>query len=287
MIENAIDGVAYRLKEQRRLDFLSRYGKVFCVFDENDSGNLSFGVGCAEERYFIKIAGLKTICSHTPTEVAIANLIRAVKVYKDIRHPNLIQLLDHYALDDLYIAVFKWVDGDCLFDHWNFDKYAQDQTLIPPRDRFRLLPLQKRLAAFDTLVSFLSTVIDCGYVAVDLYDGSLMYDFQRDRLTLCDIDLFEKTPYTNPIGRMWGSARFMSPEEYRLGADIDEVTNVFTLGALSFAFFGDDQEKNFETWDAGKALYAVAARAMDPAREKRYQSIRAFAQNWHEAKLKF
>lgn len=38
---------------------------------------------------------------------------------------------------------------------------------------------------------------------------------------------------------MWGSSRFQSPEEYQLGADIDEVTNVYTIGATAFALFGE------------------------------------------------
>lgn len=31
---------------------------------------------------------------------------------------------------------------------------------------------------------------------------------------ICDIDFFRKSPAVNDMGRMWGSARFMSPEEY-------------------------------------------------------------------------
>jgi len=41
------------------------------------------------------------------------------------------------------------------------------------------------------------------------------------------------------MGRMWGSSRFQSPEEYQLGADIDEVTNVYTIGTTAFALFGE------------------------------------------------
>ncbi len=284
MFKNTIDGIVYRLKEERSLDFLSKYGKAFCVFDENDSGNLSFGFEGGDRRYFVKIAGLKTISSSVLGDAAISNLIHAVKVYEDIRHPNLIQLIEHYAHDDLYIAVFKWVDGDCLFDHWNFEKYAKDKTLVSPLDRFQKLPLEKRLISFDILLSFMKTVAECGYAAIDLYDGSLMYDFLHDRLTICDIDLFAKAPYRNTMGRMWGSSRFMSPEEYRLGACIDEITNVFNLGALSFVFFGDDRSKTLESWTAGKPLYEVARHAMNPERDKRYQSIWEFISNWNKAK---
>lgn len=38
------------------------------------------------------------------------------------------------------------------------------------------------------------------------YDGSLLYDFQRHAMTICDIDMYARKPYTNTIGRMWGSS---------------------------------------------------------------------------------
>jgi serine/threonine-protein kinase len=55
-----------------------------------------------------------------------------------------------------------------------------------------------------------------------------VYDDQDSR-NIC------KAPYVNEMGRMWGSTRFMSPEEFTLGAYIDEVTNVYAMGATAFA----------------------------------------------------
>lgn len=34
-------------------------------------------------------------------------------------------------------------------------------------------------------------------------------------------------------GRMWGSLLFQSPEEYEVGTVIDEITNVYTMGATA------------------------------------------------------
>jgi serine/threonine-protein kinase len=82
---------------------------------------------------------------------------------------------------------------------------------------------------------------------------------------------------------MWGSTRFMSPEEYQLGAPIDEVTNVFALGALAHTFLGDDATKSREAWVGSDALFEVAARAMVPGREARWQSVEALAEAWRDA----
>ena len=90
------------------------------------------------------------------------------------------------------------------------------------------------------MFSFLQNVNRKGYVAVDFYDGSIMYDFKADKVTICDIDLFKKAPVVNDMGTDWyGTKRLKAPEEYRKGSVIDEQTNIFTLGALLFEFFGN------------------------------------------------
>jgi serine/threonine-protein kinase len=47
---------------------------------------------------------------------------------------------------------------------------------------------------------------------------------------------------------MWGSSRFMSPEEFELGATIDGSTNVFTMGAVSFELLGNNYNRSIEEW---------------------------------------
>lgn len=44
MVIQNIDGVSFPMKEAHDFSFLSKYGKVFCVFAQNDSGNISFGI---------------------------------------------------------------------------------------------------------------------------------------------------------------------------------------------------------------------------------------------------
>jgi hypothetical protein len=45
-------------------------------------------------------------------------------------------------------------------------------------------------------------VSEQGYVAIDFYDGSIMFDFSNKRTIICDIDYYSKMPYINTIGRM-------------------------------------------------------------------------------------
>jgi serine/threonine-protein kinase len=295
MAVQTIDGVSFAMKEAHDFSFLSKFGRVFAVFDQNDSGNISFGVDSGAEKYFIKVAGAETAESATSAEKAVEVLKAAVPIYRDLGHPRLIRLVEHFAHGGLYATVFMWADGDCLFDHWNFEKYAANPGLTPPRDRFRMLSCEKRLGAFDAMFDFLIYTESKNYVAVDFGDGNIMYDFERDAVTICDIDFFRKRPAVNDIGeRFWGTPRLKSPEEYTLGAAIDSATNVFTLGALLFHFFGDYnhgevrklyRENAFypcrqETWALSEALYGTALKAVCPDRAGRYGSVAAFYRAW-------
>mgnify|MGYP007025273698 CR=1 FL=1 len=51
--------------------------------------------------------------------------------------------------------------------------------------RFHNLSADKKLSAVECIFSFMEVVAAKRYVAVDLYDGSLLYDFGNDRMGKC------------------------------------------------------------------------------------------------------
>lgn len=87
----------------------------------------------------------------------------------------------------------------------------------------------------------------------------------------------KRMPCTNNMGRMWGSSLFQSPEEYQLGADIDEITNVYTLGATAFALFGE-YNRTWDKWQLSDELFETAVRAVGDNRVNRQQSIKQFTE---------
>ncbi len=298
MIIQKIDKVTFQMMEEHDFSFLSKYGEVFCAFDKNDSGNISFGVAGAEEKYFIKVAGARTLESCTETKKAIGVLKNAMPLYEALKEqPNLIKLIEHFEVGDLYIAVFKWAEGDCLFDYWNFEKYSK-ALMKTPYIRFKQLPVKSRLKSVRILFEFLAHTERMGYVAIDFYDGSILYDFINNTTMICDIDFFRKKPTYNDMGEdFWGTKRLKAPEEYTYGAVIDEVTNVFTLGALILNFFGSYSEKDIkqmyqcnkffpcalEDWELSKDLYEVVTKAVAHDRNNRYNSITNFSISWNAA----
>ena len=201
---------------------------MFKVYDDQDSGNICFGTEKDGQRYFVKFAGAPTEQFGGDPADAISRLKATLPIYSDLKHENLIELIEAKEIGDGLAMVFKWADGDCM-----------GRMYPAAHRRFMQLPVNDRLAVFSDILSFLECVASRNYVAIDFYDGSIMYDFANGKTTICDIDLFRKQPCVNDMGRMWGSSRFQSPEEYQRGADIDEITNVYTLGATAFALFGE------------------------------------------------
>ena len=167
--------------------------------------------------------------------------------------------------------IFKWVDGDCM-----------GRMYPAQHKKFMALSVKDKLKVFEDILDFFEYIASQNYVAVDFYDGSIMYDFESGRTTVCDIDFFRKQPCINDMGRMWGSSLFQSPEEFLFGAVIDEITNVYTVGATAFAIFGE-YKRTRDKWQLSDELFEIAAKAVSDDRTKRQQSIRQLREEWEAA----
>ncbi len=281
-VKMVLDGILFSLEREQDFSWLHRFGEVFCVFDKQDSGNLCFGVEQEGTRYFVKYAGARTQCCPDEPAMAVRRLKASAQVYRDFYGaPGLIRLRDSFPAAGGYAQVFDWVDGECMHAHWTFDQWEKYTDPHSPFYRFTHLPLEEKLSALQTAVDFLVYAERLGYTAVDFYDGSLLYDFGKKRMYICDIDLFRKGPVVNQMGKFWGSSRLQPPEEQMMGARIDSVSNVFTLGALMFEMLGGGgRDRSLERWTAGETRYRIALRAVEPKRENRYPSLAAFADAW-------
>lgn len=80
-----------------------------------------------------------------------------------------------------------------------------------------------------------------------------------------------------------GSERFMSPEEFTLGAVIDEVTNVYTVGAMAFAMFAN-YSREAEVWTLSEEKYLIAKKAVSDNREERWSSLSELLSAWTSAR---
>lgn len=278
-----LDKVSFQLKEKHNFEWLTALGEVFSVFDEQDSGNICFGIEKEGVKQFVKYAGARTKEYSGQTEDAIARLKNSVPIYKDLQHKHLINLLDNFEVENGYALIFDWFDGECLHSHWSFpppQKYTHPDS---PFFRFKQLPIEKRLESFKSILEFHVHAEKNHYVAVDFYDGSILYDFKNNVTKICDIDFYKKKPFINTMGRLWGSSRFMSPEEFEFGAEIDERTNVFNMGAIAFGLLGGELDRSILKWDAGHDLYEVAKKAVEKDKNNRYSTVEEFFLEWEQA----
>ena len=260
--------VPYKLKSAFDFSFLSEYGTVFKVYDDQDSGNICFGTKKDGQCYFIKFAGAPTEQYTGDPADAIARLKATLPVYSELQHENLIELVEAKDIGGGFAMVFKWASGDCM-----------GRMYPASHRRFMQLPVDARLTVFRDILSFFEYIASQNYVAIDFYDGSIMYDFENGKTTICDIDFFRKQPCFNDMGRMWGSSRFQAPEEFQLGAVIDEITNVYTVGATAFALFGE-YNRTRDKWQLNDRLFEVVTKAVSDNRAERQQSIKQLREEW-------
>ncbi|MDR1328031.1 MAG: phosphotransferase [Oscillospiraceae bacterium] len=263
-----IDGIPVKLKAPFDLEFIHRYGKVFKVLEQR-SGNLCLGVEKDGKRYFVKFAGAPTAYSNDSEEL-VALLRASAKIYQDLAHPSLIHLVNAEEIGGGFATVFDWTDAECA---------GRDYPVS--RAKFMALPLETRVNVFEDIMGFHAHAAQRGYVAIDFYDASIMYDFERGKTVICDIDLYQKAPYTGYLGK-WGSASFVSPEEVTQGAVMDEITTVHTMGQTAFALFSGS-DRTPEKWPLDMRLYAVVKRAISDNRNERQQSIRQLITEWMDA----
>ncbi|MER6447242.1 serine/threonine protein kinase [Streptomyces venezuelae] len=251
---------------------LDRLGTVFRRFDDQDSGCVSYGLLTASgQRWFVKTAS---------TPQGVASLHRAMSVHRAVAHAAIVPLTHSFTTAVSPVLVHPWTDGEVLY-HPTRSRHGGRSAPGSPMARFRAQPLVHVIAALDAIVSAHLAVEDAGYVAVDLYDGCMLYDFDRHRMVLCDLDEYRPGPFTLEADRLPGSSRYMAPEEFVRGSLIDIRTTVFNLGrALRILLDAGDQETQWRGTPAQLAVIAEAT-AVEPA--DRLPTVRALAEAWHAA----
>jgi serine/threonine protein kinase, bacterial len=81
----AIKKVSFQLQEEHNYFWLNNMGDVFCVFYEQDSGNISFGLEKNDKKLFVKYAGAKPKDFSSNPKDAIDRLVKAIPIYKTFR----------------------------------------------------------------------------------------------------------------------------------------------------------------------------------------------------------
>lgn len=258
--------------------YLRQVGTIVAIFDARtqDSGNMSFGFESQGQRWFVKTAG-------DPRDPApllrhgerVDLLLNAQRLARSVSHPALpvLQRMVHSAWGPMLI--YEWVTGELV--GVPSSRRADPKSTF---QRFRRLPAGQLMAAINTILDAHVALCRAGWVACDFYDGSIIHDFTRCRTWLVDLDSYHYGPFTNEMGRMFGSTRFMAPEEFERGARIDERTTVFTLGRMISVLLGNGclDSESFRGTDAQYRAMVTACN-LDP--EARHQSVAELVAVWY------
>jgi serine/threonine-protein kinase len=256
-------------------DFLASLGEVFVAHRGHDSGNTSYGVRIGAHAWFVK---------HAEDDEPIRHLESAIVFHAAVRHAAIIPLVGWFRTSTGLAIVFEFQDGLIVNDPLApgaLPRHHPESTYA----RFRHLPVDEVVRALDTVFDAHVAVASAGFVAVDFYDGAIIYDFENKRVHLCDLDAYRRGPYVLDRERQYGSTRFMAPEEFEKGATIDERTTVFTLGRAAFVFLSEGQrgETDVHLWRGSRAQYDVARAATELDPDKRFASVTEFLRAWRSA----
>jgi serine/threonine-protein kinase len=254
------------------------------TFDHHtqDSGNVSWLVDSDGVRLFVKTAGpvdappgvVEPALDHAGRVALLAN---AVRLARSCDHAALATLRNVITTSTGPALVYDAAPGELV-------RAAPELRSDPASAYQRLaqLPSHRLLAVCDVLVDLHVALAEQGWVACDLYDGCLIVA-PDDRLTVIDLDSYHLGPFTNTMGRMFGSTRYMAPEELTLGATIDQRTTVFTLArmVIHFATRLTDRLEAFVGFQSGTA---VLRKASHPDPLARYPTVAEFASAWTRAR---
>ncbi len=255
-------------------EFLRACGEIFARFGEEtqDSGNISYGVEADGRRFFVKTPGDLGVSTAWADHRVRGDLLRnAAVLARSLTHRALPALHHVIEAPDGPLLVYDWAEGLLL-------RVEAEERTRPGSSfhRFVHLPPEAILRALDEIYDVHRRLVARGWIACDFYDGSVIYDFERHAVHLVDLDNYQRGPFVNEMGRMFGSTRFMAPEEFARGARIDEWTTLFTLGRAAAVFF--------EPTGIPAEVREVVERACREEPEERYPTMAAFHEAWTRAR---
>lgn len=266
--------------------YVRRHATVIEQFDHltQDSGNVSWLVEVDDQRLFVKTAGGKDGANHGGSvpyfdHAGRVSLLRnAVELAQSCSHSALPRLLNVIESPSGPALVYEAATGDLV-------RVPPDRRDDPESAYQRLahLPAEQLLAVFNVLIDLHRALAAAGWIAIDLYDGCLIVDFASGSLSVIDLDTYRRGPSVNDMGRMFGSSIFMAPEEFKLGAVIDERTTTFTLGRLVWHFGTRLTEAAADFCGPAKVAHVIRQACQDSPSE-RYATVGAFGRAWMAAR---
>ena len=120
-----------------------------------------------------------------------------------VQHPAIIPLMGWFRTSAGLAIVYEFQDGLIVNDPLApgaRPRQHPDSTYA----RFRHLPVDEIIRALDAVFDAHVAAANRGFVAVDFYDGAIIYDFENQQVHLSDLDSYRPGPYTLDRDRQYG-----------------------------------------------------------------------------------
>jgi serine/threonine-protein kinase len=198
-----------------------------------------------------------------------------------VRHSAVPTVVHHITTATGVGLVQEWGAGEILSDGYDGAVLPRDHQESAYR-RFLRLSADEVADAIRQLIDIHVAVAAAGYVAVDLYDGCVLYDFSSHAVRLIDLDLYRRGPYVLDGDRAFGSSSYQPPEEFRRGATIDERSTVYTLGRMALVYLGCARQSDAlrEDFRGTDGQFAVAIKACNADPSDRIQTVSELHAAW-------
>ncbi|CAN5178308.1 hypothetical protein BH09SUM1_BH09SUM1_29870 [soil metagenome] len=188
-----------------------------------------------------------------------------------LTHPNIVSIIDRGADNKVYYFVMEYVDGQ------NLDQKIIENKVTPNEWR-------QVIAACGSALEY---VHKHGIVHRDIKPSNVLIDsegrvkigdFGIAHIMAGDSGVVQAQGSTRPLG----TAHYMAPEQTNDSGSVDHRADIFSLGVAFYKMMarrlpvGEYATPSAVNREVPIAVDAILARAMNPDRAERYQSVKEF-----------
>jgi serine/threonine protein kinase len=236
-------------------------------------------VWLAEDTVLKRRVALKVLDLAGPADDLDVRLLREARILASLEHPGMVPVHDAGTLaDGRAFCCMKYVEGQTLAQHI--------ATLNLP-DRLRLLERIAEPLDFAHARGFIHRDLKPDNVMIGAFGEVLVMDWGLAKVGVTSLEAGETEiatavqPTQNSLrvtgqGSVLGTRGYMSPEQARGDIEVDQRTDIFSLGAiLTFMLTGSAPgELPAASGSVPRPLRAICEKAMAADPNARYQSAR-------------
>jgi putative nucleotidyltransferase with HDIG domain len=159
----------------------------------------------------------------------VSRFLTEARAVNDIRHPNVVEITDMGQLDDLHYIVMSFLEGE---------------TLGERLERYKILDEPATVRIVRQIASALAAAHDRNIVHRDLKPENvflLNHPDYPDYVKVLDFGIAKligpgpsASPHNTLVGTAIGTPSYMSPEQCRGDANLDQRSDIYSLGVMLY-----------------------------------------------------